>query len=239
MEEAHSIESSTEANNPIFSSSTYENPSHENGTQEETFDCSSNESSSYVESSEPIAQSEAFSEVKASNSPEATKRGIYLITDNVPEAATQHVQYMFSGFSSKELKSMGFTEEEAATARLSQGIRIGGEDEYADEVYYFFVLCGERITALVISAPLEDGTYGFQFGKDPLADAINTLSSSKENPAKIVATKNGFYSVDSTNGVQLLHQFIGSSIDGIEADKVDLMSSSNTITSTGNVVLIG
>ncbi len=125
---------------------------------------------------------------------------IYIASENVPDKVTEYVLDQFSHMYADELICLGFTYEEACNLKLSKGFYTYSYDDTIDSscVYYFPVMCGSKVIALFIANEF-DGSLGYQFGKDDVADALNNLETTSSNPIKIVVSDEAYYAVTDTD----------------------------------------
>lgn len=125
--------------------------------------------------------------VTASASERSEENHLYIKTAAVPESAYEYAQKMFSSFTKSDLSYMGFTSDEIRSAVLAEGfcMRSLSRDAYIEDIFYFPVLCDGNFTAMMTVTYNDDGNYGFNFGKDDSAAAMNDLTTSYDNAAEI------------------------------------------------------
>lgn len=122
---------------------------------------------------------------------------VYISTAAVPEEADDYAEEMFSSISTGDLTYLGFSKSEAKSAELGEGFTAVDLDKNENEdtdfrFFYFPVVCDGNITAMML-VTLNDGKYGYNFGKEPMCERLNELETSADNAAVIYVSENAIY----------------------------------------------
>lgn len=134
----------------------------------------------------------AFSSV-SSLSVCADNSAVYIKSDKIPESADEYARDQFEHFSESSFITLGLTSAEAKIASLGAGFRIKNPDGSArDNLYYYPIMCGDSVR-LIIAVSFYNGEYGCQIGKNTLADKLDNLKTSLDDPMEIYVSDNGFY----------------------------------------------
>lgn len=163
--------------------------------------------------------------------------GRYIITQPVPQDVNDYARKQFSTFHVGELIYLGFTPEEAANAKLSPGFFVDGY-EGDSKNYHFYVMSGNHIVAELMVHHGEDNSLSCQFGKGKLADALDSLRTTNQTPARIFVTSNAFYSADIYGNVQVLERFIPSSDEKIEGEILQLTNNASDVINGESIILL-
>lgn len=134
----------------------------------------------------------AFSAV-SSLSVFADNSAVYIRSAKIPESADVYARDQFEHFSESDFITLGLTSAEAKSASLGTGFRIKNPDGSAwDNPYYYPIMCGDSM-GLIMAVSFHDGKYGCGVGKNTLAEKLDDIKTSLDNPVEIYASDNGFY----------------------------------------------
>ncbi len=147
---------------------------------------------------------------------------VYISTAAVPEEADDYAEEMFSSISTGDLTYLGFSKSEAKSAELCEGFIAENLSENVNkdsdfQVFYYPVVCDGNITAMM-TVSLNDGKYGWQFGKTKMCKTLNELETSPDNAAAIYVSENAFYAA-AGDEVTLLSETLPYSLKDIEEEK--------------------
>ncbi|MDE6599040.1 MAG: hypothetical protein K2K34_03060, partial [Oscillospiraceae bacterium] len=134
----------------------------------------------------------AFSAV-SSLSAFADNSAVYIRSAKIPESADKYARDKFEQFSESSFKTLGLISAQAKNASLGAGFRTKNTDGSAwDNLYYYPIMCGDSVE-LIMSVSFYDGKYGCGVGKNTLAEKLDDLKTSLDNPVEIYVSENGFY----------------------------------------------
>lgn len=134
----------------------------------------------------------AFSAV-SSFSVSADNSAVYIRSAKIPESADEFARDKFEQFTENSFITLGLTSAQAKSASLGAGFRIKNTDGSAwDNLYYYPIMCGDSVE-LIMAVSLYDGKYGCSAGKNTLAEKLDDLKTSLDDPVEIYASDNGFY----------------------------------------------
>lgn len=133
--------------------------------------------------------------------------GVYFLSKEIPESATEFAKSYFSTFTTNMLFESDFTQEEINNLRLAQGITAYEYDECDAPFYYFPVLANGKIIAVLTMADFGDGQYSAQFGKSDFAFSLNDINSEQNKPAVLVITNEAMYALDSSDTLAIIDEF--------------------------------
>ena len=133
---------------------------------------------------------------------------VYISTEAVSDDATEYAEEMFSELSG-ELVYLGLSSADAKSAAISDGFVVKSLDSNTaiSDVIYYPVVSGGKISAMLI-VTCHDGEYGYQLGKNPMADNLNDLETSYGSPAEIYVSDNASYAVTSEEVVILSYGLV-------------------------------
>lgn len=140
-----------------------------------------------------LAAAMAFSAV-SSFSVCADNSAVYIRSAKIPKSADEYALDQFERQSeSGGLTILGLASSEAKSAYLGTGFRVNNLDGSArDNLYYYPVMCGDQ-PKLMISISADGGKYGCGIGASPLAEKLDDLKTSLDDPMEIYVSENGFY----------------------------------------------
>lgn len=139
-----------------------------------------------------IAAAMAFSAV-SSFSVCADNSAVYIKSAKIPESADEFARNQFEQSSESSFITLGLTSAEAKNASLGAGFCVNNLDgSTRDNFYYYPIMCGDQ-PKLMIGVSADDGKYGCQIGATPLAEKLDDLKTSLDDPMEIYVSENGFY----------------------------------------------
>lgn len=148
----------------------------------------------------------AFSAASAAAAPvSAAESAVYVRTAAVPEKASEYAEDMFAHTAKSDLRDMGLTSAEAEAAELGAGFcaKAVNKTDDADKVFYYPVLCGGNMSALMTVTVQNDGSFGFQLGSDDMIAALGKVKTSPDDPAEVYVSKSAFYAVTDSGAETL------------------------------------
>ena len=123
----------------------------------------------------------------------ADNSAVYIKSAKIPESADEYARDKFEQFSESSFITLGLTSAQAKSASLGAGFRVKNPDgSAADNLYYYPIMCGDSVE-LIMSVSFYDGKYGCGVGKNTLAEKLDDLKTSLDDPMEIYASENGFY----------------------------------------------
>ncbi len=114
-------------------------------------------------------------------------------TQDVPDDIDRFVQEAFTSYSVSELRDLGFSEREIISLDLFPAIIAYEYEKCDDDYYYYPVVSGNTIIAMITAFRTSSGDISVQFGKTKMADSLNKLFCPQESPAGLVISSNGLY----------------------------------------------
>lgn len=119
---------------------------------------------------------------------------VFIRSADTPKSADEYALDQFERQSEGDgLIILGLTSSEAKSAYLGTGFRVNNLDGSArDNLYYYPVMCGNQ-PKLMISVSADGGKYGCGIGASPLAEKLDDLKTSVDDPMEIYVSDNGFY----------------------------------------------
>lgn len=147
----------------------------------------------------------ALSAAAAPISADTSGDAVYVRTAAVPEAATEYAEDMFAHVSKSELRDLGLTSAEAKSAKPGAGFRAKAADKLADteNIFYYPILSGGKMSALMTVTAQNNGGYGFQLGRDNMIAALGKVKTTPEDPAEVYVSSSAFYAV-TDGGAEVL-----------------------------------
>lgn len=123
----------------------------------------------------------------------ADNSAVYIRSTKIPESADEYARDKFEQFSESSFITLGLTSAEAKSVSLGAGFRIKNPDGSAwDNLYYYPIVCGDSVK-LIMAVSFYDGKYGCGVGKNTLAEKLDDIKTSLDNPVEIYVSENGFY----------------------------------------------
>ncbi|HEZ7985363.1 MAG TPA: papain-like cysteine protease family protein [Ruminococcus sp.] len=138
------------------------------------------------------------------------EREIWFLTDDIPTSAVEYGAYYFSTYSKAELYDLSFTDEEINNLYISYPITAYEYNEVDSPCYYFPVLSGNDIIAMLTMVDVEDGTYSITFGKSDVAQKLNQVRNNFEDASALLITNEAMYTMDSKNELVTVDMFYSS-----------------------------
>lgn len=140
---------------------------------------------------------------------ENSSKTLFIQSDPVPKAVTEYAKDIFGTISKSEMTYLGLSDKEADNAVLGAGFRANPIDGYTDNAvcYYFPMLCGSEITAVLNVIVNDDGKYGYEFGQSPWVTALNDLSTDHTIPAEIYVSPYAFYAITDSSSTLLSYSY--------------------------------
>lgn len=112
---------------------------------------------------------------------------------DTPKSADDYARNQFEQSSESSFITLGLTSAEAKNASLGAGFCVNNLDgSTRDNLYYYPIMCGDQ-PKLMIGVSADDGKYGCQIGATPLAEKLDDLKTSLDDPMEIYVSENGFY----------------------------------------------
>jgi len=171
----------------------------------------------------------AFSSLSLNAEAAEQRNTVYISTQSVSSEATEYAHDIFSNISETEFKYLGLSESDAKSAVISDGFIAENLTENSESSYIFYypVVSNGKISAMM-TVTYNSGKYGFQLGKDTMAENLNNLKTSYDSPAKIYVSPNAFYAATS-EGTFVLSYGLEYSLKSIEKEtaKADALYKSN------------
>ncbi|MDE6746637.1 MAG: hypothetical protein K2J72_08370, partial [Oscillospiraceae bacterium] len=123
----------------------------------------------------------------------ADNSAVYIKSAKIPESADEYARDQFEQFSESSFKTLGLTSAQAKSASLGAGFRTKNTDGSArDNLYYYPIICGDSVE-LIMAISFSNGKYGCQMGKNTLAEKLDDIKTSLDDPMEIYVSENGFY----------------------------------------------
>lgn len=162
---------------------------------------------------------------------------VYISTKSVSDDATEYAQDMFSEMPVNDFTYLGLSLADAKSAIISAGFiaeNLEGNSEDFEVIYYPVVSDG-KISAMM-TVTYYDGKYGYQLGKDKMADNLGNLETSYDRPAKIYVSDNAFYAATS-EGIVILSYGLECDTKSIEEETVKVETLYKESTFQGEMVV--
>ena len=185
----------------------------------------------------------ASSMVGMSASAESTTNndGLYIKSSEVPDDVVSYARDMFSHFTYNDVAKLGFSTNEVSDMKLSKPFTVNNVGSQSDDYvqYYFPVLSNSDVSAMfTVNVSNDDSSMGYQFEKDELSVALNSFTSSADNPVSICMGDDCCFTVDSNNEMNILYTYIDMSkatpdIEAVKGSELD--DSSVVLLSENNV----
>lgn len=169
------------------------------------------------------------------------RNAVYISTKAVSDGAAKYAQDMFSEMPVSDLTYLGLSSVDAKSAVILDGFIAENLEENSEdfEVIYYPVVSDGKISAMM-TVTYYNGKYGYQLGKDKMADNLGNLETSYDSPAKIYVSDNAFYAATS-EGVVILSYGLQYDTKSIEEETVKVetlykkrASQSETVVAYGN-----
>lgn len=135
----------------------------------------------------------------------------YILSDSVPNAAIEYANQYFSTYTEDELLDLSFTPSEIRELSLSEPLTAYEYDECDSNRYYFPILHDNNIVAMLTMVDPGDGYYSIQLGKSRLADSLNKIENTINNPVSLVITNEAMYTIDNNNTLTVVDEFLSTS----------------------------
>lgn len=133
---------------------------------------------------------------------------LFVISNEIPSEVTNYAKGCFSNLTTGFLLDMEFTAEEVNNLHLAKGFTPYEYDDCDLPLYYFPVMNGDCIIALLKVIDHGANNYSFQFGKSDFANLLNNVISSEDSPVVFVITDEAMYSLDENDEFDLMETFI-------------------------------
>lgn len=162
---------------------------------------------------------------------------VYISTKAISDGAAEYAQDMFSEMPVSDLTYLGLSSADAKSAVISDGFiaeNLEGNSEDFEVIYYPVVSDG-KISAMMI-VTYYNGKYGYQLGKDTMADNLGNLETSYDSPAKIYVSDNAFYAATS-EGVVILSYGLECNTKSIKEETVKVETLYKERASQGETVV--
>lgn len=129
---------------------------------------------------------------------------IFIESNSVPKEATDYARDMFSHLYIDDIECLGFTYSVSSEMKLAPGFYANAmnSDVKTDNVYYYPVVYNADIVAL-FTVTYQNGIYSYQFGKDDMAKALNSINTSYTNAVEIIVSNDAFYGITDNEIVVL------------------------------------
>lgn len=167
--------------------------------------------------------------------------GLHFLSKDVPDAAEDYGRFYFSRLTTDELLDLGFSFEEMVDLRLAPAVTAYEYDQCDDRYYYFPVMSGERVIAMLTMVDLDNGSYSVQFGKCKFAEGLNALVSNCDNPQILVICEDGMFALDQEDNFTLVDSYITESglsrSRSLECKQPDLTFETASLTCNTSVLI--
>lgn len=162
---------------------------------------------------------------------------VYISTKAISDDATEYAQDMFSEMPVNDLTYLGLSLADARSAIISAGFIAETLEENSEdfEVIYYPVVSDGKISAMM-TVTYYNGEYGYQLGKDKMADNLGNLETSYDRPAKIYVSDNAFYAATS-EGIVILSYGLECDTKSIEEETVKVETLYKESTFQGEMVV--
>lgn len=133
---------------------------------------------------------------------------LFVISNEIPSEVTDYARSRFSNLTTGFLLDMGFTANEVTNLHLAKGFTPYEYDDCDLPLYYFPVMNGDSIIALLKVVDHGANNYSFQFGKSEFANLLNDVISTETSPVAFVITDEAMYSLNENDEFDLMETFI-------------------------------
>lgn len=140
---------------------------------------------------------------------EGSSGTLYIQSDPVPQEVTDYAKDIFRTISKSEMEYLGLSDEKAENAVLGAGFRANPVEGYTNIAvcYYFPVLSGGEISAVLNVIINDDGDYGFEFGQNAWISALNELNTDHTIPAEIYVSPYAYYAITDSSAEMLSYTY--------------------------------
>lgn len=139
------------------------------------------------------------------------KKEIWFLTDDIPTSAIEYGKYYFSTYSKVELYDLRFSDEEISNLFISHPITAYEYNETDSPCYYFPVLSGNDVIAMLTMVDVGDGTYSITFGKSDVAQKINQVRNNFNDASALLITNEAMFTLDNKSELVTVDTFYSSS----------------------------